>query len=496
MLRYIYQAAEGIETEMKTEILRIQNLNMKRSSGCDLKNIYMNLYEGEVLGIVGVHNSGKSFLFDFLTGNQKAESGRISFYEETKDVKEWAGSGKIYRIGQQSSLVEYCSVLENIFVIRRQRQKHLWIPWLAMKKQAECCLEELGVDVSPYDKVYELSCVKRHEVELVKAYAAGAKLILIDDVTVPYTAADYGALYGVIKKLRDKGISFMISGCKLENLQRLADRCLFIVNERAVKVVENVRRKQIDEMQILLGRPERTMSKVNAGKKGGPGKQAPFFRAANVRVKNEEWNFQIGCGEIVVFADPFARRAEQLIHMLEGKASYEGSFYLAGKRVKRNCRDIQTASMSEENMIIESLEIRDNLCLSSYQRISRLGFVDPVKARTIERLFLEQYREEDGFCSDGKKLTYAEKMAVYLERLKLQRWKLLVCSNVDNVMSFELEDMMKRQFRKMAEGKRSVCICASSFEKFCDLADYFLVAGDDGKIVRFTYPQLCDYFKI
>ena len=101
MWRYIYQTAEGVETEMKTEILRVQNLNMKRSSGCDLKNIYMNLYEGEVLGIVGVHNSGKSFLFDFLTGNQKAESGRISFYEETKDVKEWTGSGKLYRIGQQ-----------------------------------------------------------------------------------------------------------------------------------------------------------------------------------------------------------------------------------------------------------------------------------------------------------------------------------------------------------------------------------------------------------
>lgn len=481
---------------MKTEILRIQNLNMKRSSGCDLKNICINLYEGEVLGIVGVHNSGKSFLFDFLTGAEDAESGRISFYEETQDAKAWKGSGEIYRIGQQSALVEYCSVLENIFVIRRQRQKHLWIPWLAMKKQAELCLEELGVEVNPNDKVYELDYVKRHEVELVKAYAAGAKLILIDDVTVPYTAADYAALYGVIKKLRGKGVSFMISGCKLENLQRLTDRCLFIVNEHAVKVVENVRRRQIDEMQILLGRPGKSRTKTRSGQAAASHNQDPFFRAANVKIKDEVWNFQIGRGEIVVFTDPFARRGEQLADMLRGTKEYGGAFYLAGKRVKKHCRDIHIASLSEENMVIESLGIRDNLCLSSYTRISRLGFIDPVKAGAIERLFLEQYSEEAGFCFHEGGQTYAEKMAVYLERLKLQKWKLLVCSNVDNVMSYELEDMMKSQFRKMAEGKRSVCICASSFEKFCDLADYFLVAADEGRIVKYTYPELCDYFKI
>lgn len=480
---------------MKAEILRVQNLTVLRDSGCSLKNIYINLYEGEALGIIGLHNSGKSFFFDFLTGKARAKEGRIFYSEEAQDAANWQGSKEIYRIQQKSSLIEYCSVLENIFVIQGINQHRIWINWRALRKQAEICMEELEMDVSLNAMMFELSLVEHHEVELLKAYIAGAKLILIDDVTIPYHTGDFESLYRIIRRLQDKGISFIINGCQMEKLQRLTDRCLFMANERAVKVVENVRRNQIDEMKILMGSEENSRSPKQCITRHS--EKIPYFEAAKVKTEGQyEWNFQIGKGEIVVFTDPFTLQGEHLTHALGGQEAYTGAFFLDGRRVKKRGKDVYIADFLEDNAVIESLALKDNLCLSSYPLISRLGFINPVKTRTIERLFLEQYTDNKHFQFKENDLTYAEKMAVYLERLKLQKWKLLVCSNLDNVMSYELEVMIKTQLRKMAEGKRSVCICAASFEKFCDLADYFLVAVKDKGICRFTYSELRRYFGI
>lgn len=483
---------------MRTEILRVQGLSAKRMFGCDLKQINMNLYEGEVLGIVGLHDSGKSFFFDCLMGKKSADKGKIFLYEEKKEANNFKRSDFIFRIQSKSALVESCTVMENVFIVRRQRRRKAFIPWRAVKMQAISCMQEFEIPIRPEHIVSELSMVERHIVEILKAYVSGAKLILIDDVMTSYTNGDYDELYKVIRRFQEKGISFIICGCQMEKLQRLTERCLFMVNGSAVKVVDNIRRNQIDEMKVLMGnskkrtqiKSDRTEQSRVSGKVLLEAREVQVNRAGKI-------NFQIKEGEIVVLVDMFRQWVPQMVDAINGASGFEGEFFAEGKIVKRKNKKVLVSDFLESNYTISSLSFRDNLCLAVYKRISTLGFLHPVKAKTVEKLFKEQYQiKEEHYGFQWEDLSFGEKMAVYLERVKLQKWKIMFCTNVENIMSYELEDMVKEQLKKMACAKRAICICSTSIEKYSDLADYFLLFTEEKKLEKFTYTQLCDYFKI
>lgn len=458
---------------MRTEILRIQGLCAGRVFGCDLQQIHMNLYQGEVLGIVGLHDSGKSFLFDCIMGKGQASQGRIFLYEEPQDAQSWNPSDKIFRIQENSALVDTCSVMENIFVIRRQKKRKFLIPWKALRLQAAACLQEFNIEVEIDSPVAKLTRVERHIVEIVKAYISGAKLILIDDVLMPYLPGDYEKLYNAITRLQEKGLTFMISGCQLENLQRLTERCLFMVNGKTVKMIENVRRHQVDEMKILMGSTGRSKEVSRVLKCGSKVLRDVVFEARDIQIRE---------GEIVVIVDFFHQWIPHLIEDIQAD---------------KERKSIYIADFLESNYMIGSLTFRDNLCLAAYKRISAFGFLHPGKVKAIERMFLERYEMKGNHAGrEWDRLSFWEKMAVYLERIKLQKWEVMFCLNMENVMSYELEEMVKEQLKDMVCGGKAVCICAASFEKFADLADYFLVVTEQKQIQKFTYKQLREYFEI
>lgn len=481
---------------MRTEILRVNDLSAKRSHGCNLEQIHMNLYEGEVLGIVGLHDSGKTFLLDCLTGVQHGNSGSISIYEKPVLAEKWNGSKKIFRIQNKSALVENCSVTESVFVVRRQRRKKLFVSWKALRLQAAECMKEFDIDIEPEKCVYELTLVERHMAEILKGYVSGAKLILMDDVMAPYTAMDYSRLDKVIRRFQEKGVSFIICGCQLDNLQRLTDRCLFMINGNAVKTIDNIHRKQIDEMKILMSAGAKKMevkSKANTKKQ----KEAKIlFEAPEMYIGENETDFlQIREGEIVVVVDAFQENGVRLVENIK-KGSME-RYFLEGTPVKKKDDRVYLADFLDCDYMIESLSFRDNLCIAAYKRIATFGFLNPVKAKVVEQIFREQYKiNTEHYSFHWQNMSFGEKMAVYLERIKIQRWKLMICTNIENVMSYELEDMVKDQLRNMVKGKRAIFIFASSFEKYVDFADYFLLPMGNDKYYKFSYEELCAYFGI
>ena len=479
---------------MRTEVLRIQGLSAGRSSGCDLRNVHLNLYQGEVLGLVGLHDAGKSFLFDCLMGTAMAETGKIFLYEEACPAAGWHGSERIFRLQAQPALVATQSVVENVFVIRKRKKRTLVVPWKVLRQEAGALLKEFGIAVDPQSVISDLSLVERHMVEILKAYISGGTLILIDDIMTPYNSGDYEKLYNVIRRFQERGISFIICGCQMEKLQRLTDRCLFMVNGTTVKMVDNIRRKQLDEIQVLMG-GTRLMGGEKKTERPEQAGQVLLTAAGVEMAAKTMMDFQLCEGEIVVMVDFFHQWVPQLVDMVSGKRKHSGTFMLEGKRVRKKSKRIYISDFLESNYMIESLSLRDNLCLAVFHKISTLGFLHPRKARVVERLFKEQYQNTD-FTFQWGSLSFAEKMAVYLERIKLQKWKVMFCTNIENVMSYELEDMISSQLRDMVRGRRTICICASSFEKYSRLADYFLFVTDENKIRKFTYAELCEYFKI
>lgn len=486
--------------DMRKEVLRVRELSAGFVRGYGLQQIGMNLYEGEVLGVLELHEAWKTFFFDCLTGKAKAATGKVFLFEEQMGSGNLKGENIIYRMQEESALVSLCSVLENILVIRKQRRRKFFVPWKSLRQQAEIFMREFGIDMNPDQVVTELSLPERHILEILKAYITGAKLILIDDIFIPYSNDEYDQLYSIIKRFSEKGISFMICGSQLEKLQRLTDRCLFMIDGTAVKTIDHIRRKQMDDIKLFIRSREGSyrdgLTHRKKSKRNGEEKKRAVFEARDVVLETgEQLNFSIYEGEIIVFVDFFRQWVLEMMAAIEGRQLHSGNFVVNGKIMKKGCEEVYISDFLERNYLYDNLSLGENLSLPIYRRIAGLGFLSKAKVQTIEKLFLKQYENKGGRNDfSGEHFTFYEKMAIYLERIKLQKWSMMFCTNMENVMSYEVEELVKEQLSDMTL-KRAVGICSSSFEKYMDLADYFLFMTDQKCIEKFTYAELCEYLE-
>ena len=134
---------------MRKEILRLQNVSIASDSGSGLRDICLYLYTGESLGVVGPQYSGKSSLLDVIDGSRRAEKGKFFFRGASFDADGWKGAENIRRVRKTSALVEYRTVLENIFVIKKKQIRRNLIRWKNLRKQAVLCLKEFEIPISP-----------------------------------------------------------------------------------------------------------------------------------------------------------------------------------------------------------------------------------------------------------------------------------------------------------------------------------------------------------
>lgn len=162
------------------------------------------------------------------------------------------------------------------------------------------------------------------------------------------------------------------------------------------------------------------------------------------------------------------------------------------QKIKNN--NVRVADFQNDTKVYPYMTLEDNLFFFRYQAISHCGFMNLKEMKAVGRLFREQYKEFTDFRFDMDALSYPEKIAIYMERLKISHWDFLLCRNIEGRMTMDLEPIIKRQFREMVSKERSILIIAESPEHFMDVADGFLIACEDGSIQRFTGEEIKNNF--
>lgn len=478
---------------MKKEILRVQKLSKSNQGKYILNNFHMNLYEGEILGMIGLNDSGKSLLLNILSGKEPWDSGMIFYDEEPISWLQLNKINKIQLIDDQAILVPTLSVLENIFIIQKHAHKKIFIRWGLLKKQFIYYLvEDLGINIDLKRIVSTLSNAEQLMVKIVKAYILGAKIIIIENMIDFLTNEEQKKFQFLINRLKQKKISFIITGYYLALLRKYADRILFIDKGSNVKIFKKVDIGNFDEDLILLGdtSPESKHFIKNTKKRF----DEIIFEACHISTcPEEDISFQIKRGEITVILDLHHSTNVNIINAILGKIEYDGNFCFNGK-VTYNIAKKRSSIVIVDNKLreieVKSLDLKDNLCLSAFPRISRFGFINFRQRKQIMNDFLKIYREH-GFQYefDIHSLTQSEAVAIYIYRILIQKWKLLLCTAPELLFSYETMNLVNEQLRLMTENGRAICIFASSIEPYINLADYFYII-QNGKVQgKYSYDE-------
>ena len=201
-----------------------------------LRGAGFSVAAGEIHGLLGANGAGKSTLSKIISGHVTRDAGDITWRGAAlnhRSSREALAAG-ITMVMQETSLAPHLSVLENIFLPELGRPG--WLSFRKLRTRAEELLASLGVaDSVPLDhEVGSLSAAQRQLVEIAKALALNADLIIFDEPTTSLSPGEVERLFDIMRLLKGQGRGLVFVSHRLEEVFAITDRITVMREGRTV----------------------------------------------------------------------------------------------------------------------------------------------------------------------------------------------------------------------------------------------------------------------
>lgn len=319
-------------------VMRAEDISMRFPGTLALDTVSYHVYRGKVNVIIGENGAGKSTLMKILAGVQQPTSGQIYLNGQSVTIantREAAALG-IGMVHQELNLSENLNVAENIFLGREIQQGLKPINQAAQELIAEQLMVRLDQAISPKERVSNLKVGQQQLIEIAKALAEQADILILDEPTSALSKTEVDILFRVIRELTRQGVSIVYISHRLEELMAIGDYITILRDgrfqaEAAVKDIDVpwIVREMLgsDPVSSFL-HPDRTFG-------------APMMEVDNVTLINESGNtvvnqvsLQVRAGEIVgIYGLMGAGRTELFECLLGTQQNYLGTIRLNGTAI-------------------------------------------------------------------------------------------------------------------------------------------------------------------
>ncbi|MFA6696746.1 MAG: ATP-binding cassette domain-containing protein, partial [Sphaerochaeta sp.] len=347
-----------------------------------LDDVSLDVKPSEIHALVGENGAGKSTLMKVLSGVYPYGTYDGDIFFEGKHCKfssirqsEQAG---IVIIHQELALSPYLSIAENMF-IGDERAKFNIINWDKTREDAITYMKRIGLNENPNTPVNKLGVGKQQMVEIAKALAKHAKLLILDEPTSALNERDSQHLLDILKELRDKSnISSVLISHKLNEVASIADSITILRDGKTIETLDVERKKDapvsISEERIIKGMVGREITDMFPKRDNPVGDI--LFEVKDWTVQNpdnpernklEGVNINVRSGEVVGLAGLVGAGRTEFAMSVFGRAYGEnitGKTYLEGKEV-----DISTIPKAIANGVAYVPEDRKELGLVLIQNI-------------------------------------------------------------------------------------------------------------------------------
>ncbi|CAN5469181.1 hypothetical protein BH18ACI1_BH18ACI1_00350 [soil metagenome] len=218
-------------------LLEMKNIVKEFPGVRALDGVTFDLQRGEVHALVGENGAGKSTLMKVLAGvyPDRTYSGNIfvnNEIEQFSNIREAEKAG-IAIIFQELSLVKELSVGENIF-LGREPSRFGVIDSTRLYQKAAKLLNDLNLSINPRTKVGNLGIGQQQLVEIAKALSQEAKILVLDEPTAALTESEVKTLFGILEKLKARGVGMIYISHKLGEVFQISDRITVLRDGKTV----------------------------------------------------------------------------------------------------------------------------------------------------------------------------------------------------------------------------------------------------------------------
>lgn len=251
-------------TEQKI-LLKMKNITKRFGKVTALKDVNLEVKEGEVHALVGENGAGKSTLMNVLSGVYPYGSyeGDIIFDDETckfNQIHDSEDKG-IVIIHQELALVPYLSIAENMFLgnERTAAYSNGVIDWPRTYQRAKELMDLVGLDEDPHTLIKDIGVGKQQLVEIAKAISKNCRLLILDEPTASLNESDSQKLLELIDKFRSEGMTSIIISHKLNEISYIANSITVVRDGSTIETLDN-NEHNVSEDRIIAGMVGRALT--------------------------------------------------------------------------------------------------------------------------------------------------------------------------------------------------------------------------------------------
>lgn len=362
-----------------------------------LKNVSMKVRHGNIHAIVGENGAGKSTLMKILSGIYIKDGGALHINGEEVHFTS-PGQSREHNIGiiyQELALAPDLTVAENIFLDNLTFGKRV-INWKVLNQKAAKILSRLGFDISPEEKVANLSVAYQQMVEIAKSLARDVKILILDEPTAVLSEREIRILFSQLKLLKGQGVTILYISHRLEEIFMIADSISVIKDGESMGDLDPKKCSEDDIIAAMVGRKfENLYPPLNVPS------QDEILRAENLstRALLRNINLYVRKGEIVGLAGlvgagrtEVARCLFGIDRMATGTVKKNGQPVIIHHPVDamRHGIGLVPESRKEQGAILTQ-SIRENTSLSRIREVCyRFGIINHYQDKKLA----EDYRQK------------------------------------------------------------------------------------------------------
>lgn len=377
---------------LRRNILEMKGIRKEFPGVVALDNVDFAVKEGEIHALVGENGAGKSTLMKILGGVYPSNAyqgeiwidGKKEAFQSIKD-SEKSGIAVIY---QELTLVKYMNVCENLFLGNEIVRKGL-IHWDAAFLRAKDVLREIRLDVNPATQVINLGMGTQQLIEIGKAVAKKARILVLDEPTSSLTEQETENLLQLLRSFRENGVTCIFISHKLKEVFEIADTITVLCDGRTVGTYPAADLTENRLISLMVGR-EMTQRYPTA--KHTPGEVAlevrewsAYDQEVSTKLALHAISFTSRKGEILGISGLMGAGRTELILSILGVwgRKAKGEVFLFGEPVAaKSPSDMINAGigyLSEDRKakgLVLIQDVKSNMALASLNSRLRRGMID------------------------------------------------------------------------------------------------------------------------